>query len=185
VFSMVRTMDANSEVAVLGAAYPRRMVNWHNVARAVELGLAKENPADLARYAGEYALHFLRPDQSFKMTDLVELSRVGTAMMLIRRDVFTGLRATLSDLVFRPDPAERQAHGVGEIETAFFCPLIDPENQALLSDDYAFCNRVRGAGYRIWLAPWVRTTHAGPTVFSGTLADTAQLYSINPASSPE
>jgi hypothetical protein len=142
-------------------------------------------PADLARYAGEFALHFLHPDQSFKMTDLVELSRLGTAMMLIRRDVLGGVHAALPELVFRPDPAERQAHGVGELEPAFFCPLIEPESQALLSDDYAFCRRARDAGFRIWLAPWVRTTHAGPTVFSGTLADTAQLFSSNPASSPE
>jgi len=185
IFSMVRAMDANPEVGVLGAAYPRRMVNWSNVARAAELGLAKENPAELARYAGEFALHFLHPEQNFKLTDLVELSRLGTAMMLIRREVLEGLRTSLPDLVFRPDPAERQAHRVGETETAFFCPLIDPESQALLSDDYAFCRRVRDAGFRIWLAPWVHTTHAGPTVFTGTLADTARLYSVNPASSPE
>ena len=185
VFSMVRAMEAHPEVGILGGAYPRRMVNWRNIARAVELGLAKDNPAELARYAGEFALHFLHPDQRFKMTDLVELSRLGTAMMLIRRDVLEGMHAALPELVFRPDPAERQAHGVGELEPAFFCPLIEPESQALLSDDYAFCRRARDAGFRIWLAPWVRTTHAGPTVFSGTLADTVQLFSSNPASSPE
>lgn len=185
VFSMVRAMEAHPEIGVLGGAYPRRMVNWGNVARAVELGLAKDNPADLARYAGEFALHFLHPAQSFRMTDLVELSRLGTAMMLIRRAVFDGLRSALPELMFRPDPAERQTHGVGELEPAFFCPMIEPESQALLSDDYAFCRRVRDAGFRIWLAPWIRTTHAGPTVFSGTLAYTVQLFSSNPASSPE
>jgi hypothetical protein len=185
IFSMIRAMDASPDCGVLGAAYPRRIVNWHNVARAVEAGLAKDNPADLARYAGDFALHFLNPGESFKLTDLVELARLGTAMMLIRRDVFEGLQAALPDLVFRPDPFERQAHGVGELEPAFFCPLIEPESQALLSDDYAFCRRVRDAGFRIWLAPWVRTTHAGPTVFAGTLADTAQLFTTKPASSPE
>ena len=39
VFSLIRAMDANAEVGVLGGAYPRRMINWRNVARAVELGL--------------------------------------------------------------------------------------------------------------------------------------------------
>ena len=184
-FSLIHAMDAHADVGVLGGASPRRMINWRNIARAVEQGLAKDNPADLARYSGDYALHFLNPQQSFKMTDLVELSRLGTAMMLIRRSVLEGLRAALPDLVFRPDPGERQAHGVGEVEPAFFCPMIEPESQALLSDDYAFCRRVRDAGFRIWLAPWVRTTHAGPMVFAGALADTAQLYSLNPAPSVE
>ncbi|KTE22588.1 hypothetical protein ATE67_01200 [Sphingopyxis sp. H050] len=185
IFSMIRAMDAKPECGVLGAAYPRRIVNWQNVARAVEAGLAKNNPADLERYAGDFALHFQNPGQSFKMTDLVELSRLGTAMMLIRRDVLEGMRSTFAELVYRPDPAERQAHGVGDLEPAFFCPLIEPESHALLSDDYAFCRRVRDAGFRIWLAPWVRTTHAGPTVFSGSLADTAQIFAAKPASSPE
>ena len=185
VFSLVRVMDTHPQCGVLGGAYPRRMINWRNVARAVELGLAKDNPADLARYSGEFALQFLHPGQSFKMTDLVELARLGTAMMLIRREVLEGMRAAMPELAFRPDPAERQAHGIGELEPAFFCPLIEPETQALLSDDYAFCRRVRDAGFRIWLAPWIRTTHAGPAVFAGTLADTAQLFSTNPDASPE
>lgn len=185
VFSMIRAMDAHPEVGVLGGAYPRRMINWHNVARAVEAGLAKDNPADLARYAGEFALHFLNPGQNFKLTDLVELSRLGTAMMLIRREVLEGMRGAYPELVFRPDPLERQTHGVGELEPAWFCPLVEPESQALLSDDYAFCRRVRDAGFRIWLAPWIRTTHAGPAVFSGALVDTAQIFSAKPASSPE
>ncbi|MBJ7438935.1 MAG: glycosyltransferase [Sphingopyxis sp.] len=185
VFSMIEAMAAHPECGVLGGAYPRRMINWANVARAVEQGLAKDNPADLARYAGDFALHFLHPNQNFQMTDLVELARLGTAMMLIRRDVLEGMSAAMPDLVFRPDPAERQAHGVGEVVPAFFCPYIEPESQALLSDDYAFCRRVRDAGFRIWLAPWIRTTHAGPAIFSGALADTAQLFSQKPASSAE
>ncbi len=179
VFSLIRVMDGHPQCGVLGGAYPRRMINWRNVARAVEMGLAKDNPADLERFSGDFALHFLNADQSFKMTDLVELSRLGTAMMLIRREVLEGMRTATPELVFRPDPAERQAHGVGDLEPAFFCPLVDPETQALLSDDYAFCQRVRDAGFRIWLAPWIRTTHAGPTVFVGNLADTARLFPQN------
>lgn len=185
VFSLIEVMAAHPECAVLGGAYPRRMINWRNVARAVEMGLAKDNPADLARFSGDFALHFLHADQSFKMTDLVELTRLGTAMMLIRRAALEGMQAAMPDLVFRPDPAERQAHGVGDLEPAFFCPLIEPETQALLSDDYAFCRRIRDAGFRIWLAPWIRTTHAGPAVFAGALADTVQLFSTKPVSSPE
>lgn len=185
VFSMVRAMDGHSECGVLGAAYPRRMTNWRNVARAAELGLASDNPAELARYAGEFALQFLHADQSFALTDLVELTRVGTAMMLIRRDVLDGMRGAFPDVAFRPDPAERQAHGVGELVHAFFYPMIEPETQALLSDDYAFCRRVRDAGFRIWLAPWVRTTHSGPAVFQGSLADLAQLSAASSLSSPE
>jgi hypothetical protein len=55
----------------------------------------------------------------------------------------------------------------------------------LLSDDYAFCRRARDAGFRIWLAPWVRTTHSGPAIFQGSLPDLAQLFAVHSASSTE
>lgn len=185
VFSMLRAMQEREDCAVLAAACPRRMVNWSNVARAVESGIAKDDPNALARFGGEFALHFLHRDQRFALTDIVELARAGTGMMLIRRDVFETLRDDHPELAFRTDPGERAAHAIGEVEPSFFLPMIDPDSRELLSDDYAFCRRVRDAGFRIWLAPWVRTTHSGPAIFQGSLPDLAQLYSVNSASSPE
>lgn len=185
VFSMLHAMRERADCAVLGAACPRRMINWPNVARAVEQGMAKDDPGALARFGGEFALHFLHQGQSFALTDLVELTRVGTGMMLIRRDVFEGLRDRHPELAFRTDSGERVAHGIGETAPSFFLPMIDPDSRELLSDDYAFCRRVRDAGFRIWLAPWVRTTHSGPAIFQGSLPDLAQLFSFNSASSPE
>lgn len=183
IFAMIGAMAERPEVGVLGAAYPRRMTNWRNVALAVEKGFGRDNPADLARFGGEFALQFLNPDQSFALTDLVELVRLGTALMIVRREVLEAMRARAP--AFTPDPAERQAHGLGEEAHAFFYPLIDPGSGALLSDDYAFCQRVRDAGFRIWLAPWVRTTHSGPAVFHGSLADVAQLQAAKPIISAE
>lgn len=182
VFSMVLAMAGREECGVLGAAYPRRLINWRNVAQAVEKGFATD---DLARFGGEFALQFLHPGQNFGLRDLVELARLGTALMLIRRDVLEGMREQNPDIAYRPDPPERQAHGLGELVHAFFYPMIEPETKALLSDDYAFCRRVRDAGFRIWLAPWVKTTHSGPAIFRGSLADIAQLMSTNSAASPE
>ncbi|MDZ3832628.1 MAG: glycosyltransferase [Sphingopyxis sp.] len=185
IFAMLRAMAEREDCAVLGAACPRRMIHWGHVARAVETGVAAHNPADLARFGGEFALHFLDPELHFSLTDLVELTRLGTGLMLIRRDVLENLRAAGKDLAFRPDPAERQAHGAGEEAHAFFQPTIDPDSRALLSEDYAFCRRARAAGFRIWLAPWVRTTHSGPMIFRGSLPDLAQLQAANSASSAE
>jgi len=185
VFSMLLAMRERDDCAVLAAACPRRMVNWSHVARAVERGVAKDDPGELARFSGEFALHFLHQGQRFALTDLVELARAGTGMMMIRRDVLEGLRSAHPELAFRTDPGERAAHGVGEIEPSLFLPMIDPDSRELLSDDYAFCRRARDAGFRIWLAPWVRTTHSGPAIFHGSLPDLAQLYSVNSDPSPE
>ena len=73
------------------------MINWANVARAAEQGLAKDSPADLARYSGDLRSSFIDPGRELSlMTDLVELSRLGTALMLIRRDVVEGICADRS-----------------------------------------------------------------------------------------
>lgn len=185
VFAMLRAMVGCDDCAILGAACPRRMLNWRNAALAAKAGLGDADPAALGHFAGEFALHFLHPDQSFALTDLVELTRVGSGMMMIRRDVFDSLRARHPELVFRTDPAERAAHGIGEEAYAYFLPMIEPDTRAQLSDDYAFCRRVRDAGLRIWLAPWVKTTHSGPAIFTGSLPDLAQLLAIKSASSTE
>ena len=176
IFAMIEAMAGRPDCAMLGAAVPRRTVNWSQVARAAECGLAKDNAADLARYAGDFALSFLNTDERFALTDLVELSQLGTGLMLIRRDVVETLRARHPELLFRTDARDRQGTGVGESVHALFLPEIDPSSGLMLSEDYAFCRRARDAGFRIWLAPWVRTTHSGPAIFRGSLADLAPLF---------
>ncbi len=185
IFSMVEAMDKNPDCAVLGAPVPRRVVNWTNVARAADQGLAKGRAADLARFSGEFAFSFLRPDQNFALTDLVELARIGTGLLLIRRDVLTALHDAHPELAYRTDPSEQQGYRIAQSACAFFLPMIDPDTRQLLSEDYSFCRRVTDAGFRIWLAPWVRTTQSGPATFGGSLADLAPLFSAQPAPTPE
>lgn len=185
VLSLIRTMASRPDCAVIGGPLPRRMINWAAVARASEQGLAKDNPAELAKYTGDFTLTLLRPEESFALNEPVELSRLGTGLMLIRRDVVENLRDRHPELAYRPADEERRGYGLGERVHALFQPMIEPETQFLLSDDYAFCRRVRDAGYRVWLAPWVRLSHSGPATFSGSIADLAPLFANQPSVSPE
>ncbi|MEQ8310114.1 MAG: hypothetical protein RIA72_05380 [Sphingopyxis sp.] len=182
IFSMVEAMAARPDCSILGAAVPRRTINWPQVARAAEAGLGRDNPVDLARFTGDFALSFLRPDERFALTDLVELSQLGTGLMLIRRDVVETLRARHPELAFRTDARDRQGTGVRETVHALFLPEIDRASGLMLSEDYAFCRRARDAGFRIWFAPWVRTTHSGPATFRGSLADLAPLFTSSSVS---
>lgn len=182
IFAMIAAMAGRPECAILGAAVPRRAVNWPQVARAAERGLGKDNAADLARYAGDFALSFLNADERFALSDLVELSQLGTGLMLIRRDVVETLCARHPELVFRTDARDRQGTGVREAVHSLFLPEIDRGSGLMLSEDYAFCRRARDAGFRIWLAPWVRTTHSGPATFRGSLADLAPLFASSSVS---
>lgn len=174
---LVARMQRDDRLAVVGAPCPKRRINWNLVASAAAKGLGQTNPAELERFAGVFTLDALDPQASFRVDEPLELARVGTGLMVIRRDVIETLTARHWELRYAPDALDRESGLLGEHLTALFQPLIDPDTRHLLSDDYAFCRRVRDAGFRIWLAPWMRTTHTGPARFSGALADLAALSS--------
>lgn len=175
VVELIARMQADDRLAVVGAPCPKRQVNWQLVASAAAKGLGQGNPAELERFSGVFALEPLEPGANFRLEEPLELNRVGTGLMLIRRDVIETLCARHPELRYAPDALDRSSGLAAGHLYALFQPLIDPGSGHLMSDDYAFCHRVRDAGFRIWLAPWMRTTHTGPARFAGTLADLAQL----------
>ena len=176
VLDMVALMPTASEYAVMGAPYPKRQTNWALVEAAVEKGLARDDPAALERFGGVFAIDLANKEKSFALGEPVELAKLGTGLMAIRRDVIETLCERHAELAYRPNEMEQAVPNIGAELHALFHPMIDPEMRTLLSDDYAFCRRVRDAGFRIWMAPWMRTTHTGPAVFSGALADLAPLF---------
>lgn len=44
-----------------------------------------------------------------------------------------------------------------------------------VSEDYAFCRRVRDAGMQVWLCPWMRLTHTGSHIFTSHLIDLSAI----------
>lgn len=49
---------------------------------------------------------------------------------------------------------------------------------AFVSEDYAFCRRVRAAGMKVWLCPWMELTHTGSLTHVSRIADLAQIGAI-------
>lgn len=175
VLDLVTRMEADDRLAVVGAPCPKRRINWSLVASAAAKGLGQGNPAALERFSGVFALEPLDPQASFRVDEPLEVTRVGTGLMVIRRDVIETLCARHPELRYTADQLDHDSGLAGDTLTALFQPLIDPVSGHLLSDDYAFCHRVRAAGLRLWLAPWMRTTHTGPARFAGTLSALAEL----------
>jgi len=175
VLDLLVLAQSDARLAVIGAPCPKRRVNWGLVAAAAAKGLGAQNPAELERFSGLFALDALDPVAGVRLDQPLELKRLGTGLMLIRRDVIEHLCAAHPELRYTTDAQDRGEYGLGEHLFALFQPSFDAETGALLSDDYAFCQRARAAGFRIWAAPWMRTTHTGPARFAGNLADLAQL----------
>src|SRR3546814_8386628 len=77
IFAMVAAMAERPKCGILGAPVPRRMVNWTQVARAVDRGLARGDPTELARYTG---------DRSEEHTsELQSLMRISYAVLCLKK----------------------------------------------------------------------------------------------------
>lgn len=175
VLDLVQRMQADDRLAVVGAPYPKRRINWCLVAAAAAKGLAQDNPAALERYSGIFPIEPLDPAGNFALDAPIELKQTGTGLMVIRRDVIETLAARHTELAYVADSLDRESGLAGDHIIALFQPMIDPDTGHMCGDDYAFCHRARAAGFRIWLAPWMRTSHTGPARFAATLSDLAQL----------
>ena len=67
---------------------------------------------------------------------------------------------------------------------AYFDTVIDSKaylgdiaggSNRYLSEDYFFCQFVRRIGYQIFLCPWMKISHMGSYVFSGSMQSLANL----------
>lgn len=104
--------------------------------------------------------------------DLLELRYLGTAFLMIKREVLLKL--------FEAHPNEKYRDGLGlgkDVEPFLynlFASYVDEEQQNLLSEDWAFCQRARKQGYRIWCDRSITLDHNGYHTFQG---DIRKLYS--------
>lgn len=95
---------------------------------------------------------------------LVEVARVGTGFLLVAREVLAALAKAYPDDVYVAQHGD--AGHEGELVHAFFqAPLVGRE---LVSEDFFFCDRLRGVGGRVWAHAGVRPGHIGSHTYGVT-----------------
>lgn len=145
------------DVDLIGAPVPMKGINWEKVGAA-----AREGKTDLNRHTSIYNVNITADQKKVLLENpnqKVEVLYVGSGLMLIKRSVFEALKKHVG--VYNIDQS-----GIGTIEKGspihdFWHTAIDPESKRLLSEDYQFCQLWKNIGGKIYLAPYVRVTHAG------------------------
>jgi hypothetical protein len=101
---------------------------------------------------------------------MFEIAAAGGAFSVIRRDALEKMCEAYPELEYR--------QGDGLPRWAFFLLQLTPNatsgaDRALWGEDYAFCNRWRAIGGKVWIDPhiWLRHSHGNYRV-EGCLADT-------------
>ena len=165
--------------SIVGAPYPRRHIAWGQVEMFARTGRLAQSPASLVDAGGDFVFEPLAGNTALRIDDWVECAKLGSGLMCIARPVFDAIAARQPELAYILPAGGGALTAAGDAEaTAFFHPLIEEETRHLLSDDYAFCVRARAAGFSIFAAPWIRTSHTGPAVFAANLPDLARLQSV-------
>lgn len=166
---------------VSGGPYPKKAIKWRAVKKAVE-----NNPEIdanmLANVTGDYVFNPVKGTAQFSVTEPLEVLEIGTGFMMIKREVFTKMRDAYPTIKYKPDHVG-QAHFDGSRYIhAYFDTVIDTEDsmtgggsERYLSEDYMFCQMWRKIGGKIFLCPWMKTSHIGTYHFSGDMPAVANF----------
>lgn len=123
-------------------------------------GPKKSYPIKFAVNNSDDAGQFI-PLQIDPETGLCDVSEIGLAFALITRSCAERMATAYQDLRFvGPN---------GEINWALFIPMV--RQGRYLAEDFAFCQRWRFIGGKVYVAPDVRLTHTGAHTFEGKLLD--------------
>lgn len=102
---------------------------------------------------------------------LIEVSRLGTGFMLVKREVFNKLFAAYPQTKFTNNIGLDKKYD--KWMYAIYDCVISPDTMEYLSEDWTMCLRSRSIGIKIYADPTVRLNHCGTFVFPG---DPTALY---------
>lgn len=170
---------------VIGAPYPKKSINWKNIAHAMKKKHENNEelePGELADLVGDYVFNVVRGTKQFTVTEPLEVLEIGTGFMMINREVFKKLEEAFPNLRYKPDHMGQKNFDGSRYIHAYFDTIIDTKDSATgggsdryLSEDYMFCQLWRKIGGKVYLCPWMRTSHIGTYAFAGNLPRIAAL----------
>ena len=159
---------------VIGAPYPKKAINWGNVALAARTH-PELDPKELEAVVGDYVFNVVKGTEKFQVSEPLEVMEIGTGYMLVKREVFPKFAEAYPQLRYKPDHVGQKNFDGSRYIHAYFDTVIDPQSERYLSEDYMFCQWYRAIGGHIWLCPWVQTQHVGTFAFTGNMAKIADL----------
>lgn len=92
-----------SEYDIIGAAYPKKTISWEKIKTAVDKGLADKNPADLARFVGDFVLNPLPGKDKINLFEPSQVLEIGTGFMLFPRETLNKFKEAFPHYTYRPD----------------------------------------------------------------------------------
>jgi len=160
----IRRLLAKNEDVVC-APYAQKAINWNllkDPAFITELQAGKRSVDDLKKIMLTFNIHWksVPPVVNDSWT---EVDRAATGFMLIKQTVFTRLMKAMPELQYESD--DKNEDHISDCLWLFFDCMVDGRNK-YLSEDYAFCERVRTKiDGHIWVDLSTNLGHTGTMTF--------------------
>ena len=138
----------NHDKLLIAGVYPRKQLMWNNIQECFYQRAPKSN-VEIFEKTSDYAVNNKGKDMIIK-DELLEVNRVGAGFMMIKRDLIKKLEKKYPELIYE----EHGEKGYGFFESA----VINKEH---VSEDYAFCDKVKSIGEKIYVDPSIKLTHNG------------------------
>jgi len=170
-------LQANEEdkYDIIGGPYPKKCISWEKIKRAVDKGVADEDPNVLEKFVGDFVFNPKGGAQSIRIDEPAEVLEIGTGFMMVTKKALQKFSDNYQQYSYKPDHV-RTEHFDGSREIIqYFQAEIDPVSKRYLSEDYWFCQKAQAIGLKTWLCPWMKLQHVGTYIFGGTLADLATI----------
>ena len=163
-----------ADLDIVGVPVSKQGIRWDRVQKACRQNGRIFTNDEMSRLGGDFVFNYeqFAGTREMKLNELQEMRNVGTGIMMIRRQVFEGYKEHYPDRWYesRTDPAALP----GAIWD-FFRVGVNPETREYDSEDYYFCTDSKAAGFKVWMAPWVKTSHKGTYEFLADLPAVAAL----------
>ena len=162
---ILRLIEKNADIAC--GCYAKKSINFDSIQQAIADGECK-TATEVQRAGLDFNLNI--PGSSVEVHDgWVETLDGATGIMLTKRNVIETLYALHKDTLWCKN--DITTHPIREY-VAIFDTFIDrthPEFPRNLSEDFAFCRRAQGAGFKIQTDIACPTRHYGNHIFAGDI----------------
>lgn len=139
VLKMLWYSKSKSDMSIIGAACPKRQLNWKKIKEAALAGEPEENFA----FRGVDWNYNIPNAKTFNTGEPLEVNEIGTGIMAVQRKVFE------------------------KLDKPYFRTMHD--GKEYIGEDVLFCRRWRESGGKVWMAPWVLTKHMGVMAYQGDI----------------
>ena len=162
------------DLDIVAAPCAKKSINWERIGRALKKNGRQFTPDEMARISADFVFNYepFTGQREIRMDELQEMRNMGTGIMMIRRNVFEKFRKEYPERWYE---ARTDSNSLPGPIHDFFKVGVNPETHQYDSEDYWFCVDAKAIGFKVWMAPWMRTSHMGTYKFIADMPAVAAL----------